>query len=101
MRGDLGEQEVVARVRAVALEGLGARHLVGGLVHGLDHRGGQRPGHVADAEVDQPRLGMSGSESGGAAPDLGKEVAGAQALVVRVDLRHRDPSTLSHPTPSG
>src|SRR5207245_246896 len=47
VRGDLGAQEFVSDVRAVNLEGLAARHVVGGRLDGAARRRGPRLGDAA------------------------------------------------------
>ena len=89
--GDLGQQELVAGVRTVALERLGARQLVGRVVERADHRGRQGLGHIADAEVDEPDVRVRVAEGLRPLPDLGEEIARPQALVVLVDFRHGGP----------
>ena len=88
MRGDVRAQEFVADVRAVALEGLAAGHLVGGLVHGADDGGRQRLGHVADAEVDQADVGMGVGERLRPAPDLGEQIVLVEVQVRLVEAGH-------------
>ena len=45
-------QEGVALLRAIAVETFLGAHLVGSVMHGLDHALGQRLGHIADAQTD-------------------------------------------------
>ena len=45
-------QEGVALLRAIAVEAFLGTHLVGSVMHGLDHALGQRLGHIADAQTD-------------------------------------------------
>ena len=51
-------QEFVALFRTVAAERFAPGHLIDRLVHGLDGRGRQRLGHVANAAADQPFCGV-------------------------------------------
>ena len=84
---ELGEERV-ARLRAVPLEGLGARHLVHGAVERRDHRGRQRVGHVADPETDEPGARVRVLELPHPPRDLREKVARPELQVVVVDARH-------------
>ena len=81
-------QEIVALLRAVAMEGLGASHVVDGGVHRLDDGRCERARHVADAHLDELRLGVRLGICGRATGDLGEEIAAREFLIVRIDLSH-------------
>ena len=88
---DGGAQEIVALLRAIAVEGLGLGHVLDGGVHRLDDCRGQRARDVADAHLDELRLGMRLGVRGGTAGDLGEQIAAGEFLVIRVDLSHEGP----------
>ena len=79
---DGGAQEIVALLRAVAVEGLGLGHV---------HGGCERARHISDAHLDELRLGMRLGVRGGTAGDLGEQIAAGKFLVIRVDLSHEGP----------
>ena len=89
--GDGGAQEIVTLLGAVAVEGLGLRHVLDGGVHGLDDGRDERTRDVADAHLDELRLGMRLGIRGGTAGDLGEQIAAGKFLVIRVDLSHEGP----------
>ena len=67
-------QEVVAMLRTVAAKGLLVRHLVDGLVHGLNHRRAKRLCHIADAKADDALFGMRHLESVHLLGNVGEQV---------------------------
>ena len=79
-------QELVALLRAVALEGLLAGHLVHRFMHGGDDRRDKRQGDVADTHFDELCLRVLRSVGGGAPGDLGEQVAAGQLLIIGVDF---------------
>ena len=81
-------QEVVALLRAVAVEPLGGGHLVHRPVHGGGDGGGQRPGHVADAQPDQLPVRVGLAVGGHPPGDLGKQIAAGQLVVIGIDVCH-------------
>ena len=81
-------QEVVALLRAIAVEALEGAHLGDGLVHSLDDSRGQGAGHVADGQPDDLGAGVGGGVGGDPAVDLGEEVAAGQLQIVLVDVGH-------------
>src|SRR5439155_13957052 len=85
---DLGAQELVADVGAVALEGLAPRHVVRGPVNRAHDGRGQGLGHVTDAEIDQANVGMRVGEHLRPAPDLGEEIVLIEVQVELVESGH-------------
>ena len=81
-------QEVIALLGAVAVEGLGAREVVNGGVHGSDDRRGQRAGHVSDAHLDELGIWVLLLVGSGLVGDIREEVASRQLGVVQIDLSH-------------
>ena len=71
-------QKGIALLRAVAVEALKGAHLIHCPVHRLDDRRGQRTGHVADGQLDDPGLGVGGGVDGDPPGDLGEEIAAGQ-----------------------
>ena len=86
--GDGLPQEVVALLGAVTVEALKGAHLGNGLVHGLNDRGGQRAGHVADGQLDDLGLRMGGGVDGDPPGHLGKQVAAGELQEVLIYLCH-------------
>ncbi len=81
-------QEIVALLRAVAVEGLGPRHVVDCRVHGLDHGGRERARDVADAHLHQLDIRVRLLERLRAPRYLGEKVAAGQLRVVLVHVGH-------------
>ena len=89
--GNLLPQEIVALLRAVAAEGGAVGHLVHRPVERLDAGRRQRPGDVADAELDHLRVGVGLLEGRHALGDVREEVGGLELQVVFVDPDHAAP----------
>ena len=88
MLGDGLPQEVIALLRTIAVEPRKSPHLLHGLLHGLDDRWGQRPGHIPDRQLDDPGLRVGGGIDRDAPGYLRKQVAAGQLLIVLIDLYH-------------
>ena len=84
-------QEIVALLGTVAVEALKGTHLIHRLVHGFNDSGGQRPGHITDAQTDHLGLGVLGGVSGQTAGDLRKQIAAGQLEEILVHFGHSVP----------
>ena len=69
---------------------LGA-HLIGCIVHGLDHTLCQRLGHIANAQTDDLLLRVCLLISGHLVSDVHEQVAGLQLVVVLVHFHNTFP----------
>ena len=67
-------QEVIALLRAIAVESLGGSHLVDSLMHSLSNGRTQRLGDVADAETDDVGTWVHHLESVDLLGDVGEQV---------------------------
>ena len=81
-------QKIIAVIRAVAPKGLGPAHFPGRFLHGLHHGGGQRAGHIANAQTDQLRVRMLLSVFLYPAGDLRKEIAAGELFIMGIHLQH-------------
>ena len=88
MLADGVDEEVIAVIRAVAVERLLHAHFADCLVHRVDDGGCQRAGDVADAQTDDVRIGMRGAVRLHAASDFRKQVRPRQAGKIIVDMKH-------------
>ena len=88
MLGDGVAQKGVALLGPIAVEGLGGGEVVYGGVHGGDDGRGERAGDVADAHLDEARVGVRFLVGGGAPGDFREQVAAGQLLVVAIDAGH-------------
>ena len=74
----------------VAVEAFLRAHLGNGFLQGADHSGSKRTGNIADAEADDPGLGMFifiGSDFVG---DVCEKVTLLQLEIVLIDRNHED-----------
>ena len=88
MLADGVDEEVIAVIRAVAVERLLHTHFADRLVHRFDDGGCQRAGDVADAQTDDVRIGMRGAVRLHAASDFRKQVRPRQTGKIIVDMKH-------------
>ena len=84
--GDRLAREVVALILGVALEGFLYAQLVRAFFQRVDDHGRKRQGDVADAELDDPFVGVRLDIGVGAGGYLGKEVAWNKIVVILIDF---------------
>ena len=80
------DQEIIAVVRAVAVEGFRPAHFQHGLFKRLHNGGGQGAGYVADAQTNQVRVRVLGAVFPDPPGDFGKQVAAGQLVIIGVYL---------------
>ena len=85
-------EEIIALLRAVAVEGFGVRLLLHSGVEGLDNGRRQGPGHVTDGELDDFPVRVGLAVSTDAPGHLAEEIAAGQLQVVVVDVCHENHS---------
>ena len=77
-------EEVVTLLRTIAAKTLDGAHLVGGLVHGLDHSGCQGLRDVADTQGDDVGLGVHHLEGIDLLSNVGEQVVVLQVQEMNV-----------------